>query len=206
MEGNQTATATFLRAEEAASRLAEELKRLDTESQRYGDAATTLSAAGERLIALAEAVRGNTEQTTEVVTAIRSVGSPAIIDGLNQLHTTVGETRDGIQRALAAIEDLARVSGEHGQQLLGIGSTVASELSAARTAVDDQAEQTRVALEKSLSAATSANKAVNQELATVKAALKESSDRQNGRVGLVLILAGLAAVLSAVAAIGAFMR
>ena len=206
MEGNQTATATFLRAEEAASRLAEELKRLDSESQRYGDAATTLSAAGERLKALAEAVRGNTEQTTEVVTAIRSVGSPAIIDGLNQLNTTVGETREAVQRALAAIEDLARVSGEHGQQLLGIGSTVASELSATRSAVDDQAEKTRGALEKSVSAATAANKAAGQELAAVKAALKELSDHQSGRLALVLILAGLAVLLSAVAAIGAFLR
>lgn len=206
MEGNQTATATFLRAEEAASRLAEELKRLDAESQRYSEAATTLRAAGEQLKTLADAVRGNTQQTTEVVTAIRSVGSPAIIDGLNLVNGTAGEAREAIQRALTAISDLARLNVEHGQQLGDIRSTVVNELAAMRVAANDHAEKTRSAIERVGSASTAASKTANQELSSIRSALKDSSDQVNRRLGLALMLAGLAAVAAAAAAVASFVR
>jgi hypothetical protein len=103
MQDDQTATVAFLRAEEVATRLTDELTRLDTESQRYSGAAATLEGAGEKLRSLADAVKTSGERTSEVMTAIQGVGTPAIIDGLEHVGVSVRDSLVATEKAWNAI-------------------------------------------------------------------------------------------------------
>jgi hypothetical protein len=139
VETDQTATAAFLKAEEVATRLVEELRRLDDESKRYASAATTLEKAGEQLRALAESVQKNGALTSEVLTAMREVGTPAIVDGLDEVATAEEKTRLLVEELSTGIGDLKRLEAEN--------TRIIAEYSATQKATTEALVKVRQTLE-----------------------------------------------------------
>lgn len=100
MNEAEAATKIFLKAEDAAVKLVDALKRLEEESLHYEHAAGKISDAGASVQALSSAVSETSKRAAEAIDAIRAVGSPAIIDGLTQLN-------DSIEKALSNLELVA---------------------------------------------------------------------------------------------------
>jgi len=94
MTDPNAATADFLRAEEAAARLVEGLKRLEEESARYAAAAGVLTDAGAALVEFSTQVREVASRAAEAVDAVRSVGAPAIIERLATLEAALGRFQE----------------------------------------------------------------------------------------------------------------
>jgi hypothetical protein len=205
VEGNQTATVAFLRAEEVATRLAEELKRLDEESQRYSMAATTLGDAGEHLRSLAEAVRITSELTSQAVTAIREVGNPAIIDGLGEVTKSVRGSLAAIERAIGALGNLERLDTVHAEALSQLHATLLEGLG--------KVSGSLAAIERAIGALGNLERldtvhaeALSQLHATLLEGLGKMSDKQASRHRLVMAVAICAALLAGAAVLVPILR
>jgi len=99
----------FLVAEEAAQYLADSLKRLDKEANKYSSAGTTLSEAGERVRALADRVGEVATRATEAIEVLRGAGAAQVIDRLDALQQE-------LQTQLKSLSDLAATNQEQRRQ------------------------------------------------------------------------------------------
>jgi len=228
MESDQTATAAFLRSEEVASRLADELVRLDEESRKYSGAATALGTAGDQLIALASAVRTTGERTAEVVTAIREVGSPAIIDGLDRVGQSVKASNAAVDRAMVALGALEQLGAQHAHALEETHATFARALGDLRSAsaasaaemcrvVDAstttlqsgtraEAESVRASVAQLLTFVSGSNEDVVNRVEAIRGEVRESRAAQAKQIRVVLILSACATVLAGASVVMSLLR
>ena len=112
-------TEDFLRAEEAAGRLAESLGRLDQEANSYSAAGKTLEQVAAEVRALASGTSAVAALTGEAVDAIRSVGSVQILERVQALSA-------GSEASAAAIETMGTKLDAMGEQATAIQQSVAS--------------------------------------------------------------------------------
>lgn len=218
MDTNPTATQSFLRAEEAAVRLAEELGKLSEESRRYSGASNTLTAAGEQLKTLADAVRGTSERAADVVEAIRGVGAPDILEGLARVHRSADATTAALAQANAALAGLTDAGTEQERRLAVLRATQESDQGAIGTAFSMQgrALEDLLANVRSVSQEIAGNAAAMTSFAgesrlqasgleaiigELRTALVEVDARQTGRLKVIQWIAVGAALLAAVAVV-----
>jgi hypothetical protein len=218
VESSQTPTTTFLRAEEAATRLAEELGRLDEESRRYDQATTSLTSASSQLQALADAVRSSGEDTAAVVDAIRQVSAPDLVSGVERIGASASEALTKLGTVRTSIDGIAgemtatrtAVTALSGMPaaldvLSGIPASL-DALSGAPAALDAISRQGIEAIDAVRAQATAASKQISELQTVLTRSLDEASARHAKQQRLILFIAGAAAFLSAASLVMQFTR
>jgi hypothetical protein len=206
VENDQTATAGFLKAEEVATRLVEELQRLDEESKRYSGAAGTLEQVGEQLRSLADSVHKSGEVTSELVTAMRGVGAPDIIDRLKSVEAAQKKCGELIEEALAALGEAKRLGAEHSEAVSGALDAFGSILSSLRSGVEAAAKESRSANTKLVEAVTAARNSTREAIEGATKEQREALNKVNGQLRVAVIVSAVAAVLAGAAVIVLFLR
>lgn len=134
MDKETSATTTFLQAEEAAVKLVDALSRLEEESRSYEKAASTMSEAGDSLQALSSAVGETSKKASEAIEAIRSVGSPAIIDGLTALNETLVGALSDLEAVTKSINTIEGIEESQNESLTTIKTSLETIAVAVSTA------------------------------------------------------------------------
>ena len=110
---NQDGAAKFLELENSASQLLDELDRLREEMKHYGQASASLDAAQAGLTGLTSAVAVAAEQLQSLVTGLRDVGMPELLDRMNAIEDQLSEARSRLDESTKdAQKDFAEV-GKH---------------------------------------------------------------------------------------------
>lgn len=130
MEHDQTATAAFLRAEDAATQLAEELTLLAKETRHYDGAAKSLEEVGASVRALADAVFATSERAALVVEAMQQVGAPELIDRVRMIETGLNESRTREEELLAGVGKTQAHAGERDARSVAAIAALAEQLTA----------------------------------------------------------------------------
>jgi chromosome segregation ATPase len=131
----------FLKAEQAADALVDELTSLKKETQHYRDAAATLDATGRHLGDLAARTAGLAERVGEVVESLREIGTQHFLEKLDTLSacsTAQGKGLDAIQQRLRAAADTAELDRR----------AIESAIVGVRAEVDGQARTSQQWLQK----------------------------------------------------------
>ena len=111
---NQDGVAKFLELENRASQLLDELERLRDETKHYGQASDSLDSAQAGLTALTSSVLSVTEQLQSLVTGLRNVGMPQLLERMNAIEGQLAEVRAMFDEST---KDTRQALVEVGQQL-----------------------------------------------------------------------------------------
>ncbi|MEW6756438.1 MAG: hypothetical protein AB1505_36520 [Candidatus Latescibacterota bacterium] len=98
----------FLRTEEEANRLVDELTRLKEETEAYSTARGALDHAAQGLSDLAGRMGGIAVQLRDVAGTLRSIGTPELRRGQEALTGEVAMLRQDLGRSIGALSDDVR--------------------------------------------------------------------------------------------------
>lgn len=191
----------FAHIEQAASALVEELEGLKSETQHYSAAAASLEIAGQRLGNLALEATDLSTRAAEVVAALKEIGTPQLLSGLEALTARYSEHAarlEALDHMIRGAADKTAAAGENIQALakdLRQGySETASSLKQVLTRLD-HVGATSIATEQKSSQAISkmeslgsAISAVDTRVDAARTALNQllaQSDKINGSVSTV---------------------
>lgn len=119
----------FLRAEEEAHRLVDELTRLKEETESYKTAREALSEAAAGVSELSTRCAKIAEQLGGLVETLRSIGTPELLRGLEAVGSEVGMLRQDLDGTRQSIIEA------HQRDVERIKENLIVELSVARAAV-----------------------------------------------------------------------
>ena len=119
----------FLRAEEEANRLVDELARLKHETESYKTARDALDGAAEGVSGLATKLGGLAGRLGDVVEALRSIGTPELLGRLEAVASDIATIRQDLgntQRSIvkAHQQDIKTLKDALSAQFLSTGTTL----------------------------------------------------------------------------------
>ncbi|MGH7799028.1 MAG: hypothetical protein ACREOW_00165 [Thermodesulfobacteriota bacterium] len=100
----------FLQAEETAVRLVETLKQLHAEATSYQTAAKELDTVRQRLLNLIESTEKVVSVSHEIVTILKEIGGPEILNRLTKVEDKVSEEFGKQSKSLQKLKTLIIVT------------------------------------------------------------------------------------------------
>jgi hypothetical protein len=99
---------TFLRAEEQAHRLVEELSKLKRETESYNAARTSLQEAGSGIATFTDSVAGAAKGLQDLVVTLRSIGTPELLKAQETTATELASLRKAQETTTMELASLRR--------------------------------------------------------------------------------------------------
>jgi methyl-accepting chemotaxis protein len=130
----------FLETEQAANALLDELECLKTETQNYSTASRTLDAAGQSLNGLVNETTDLAEGVRDVVLALREIGTPNLLEGLEGLAMRYTEHAEKLQ----SLNELVRQSAD---RTSAASTTVETAIGSLESKLDRHAKATEQLLQ-----------------------------------------------------------
>lgn len=136
----EDSAARFLELENSASRLLDELEQLRRETSNYEQASTSLESVEQNVRGLATSLGSVTEQLHSLVTGLRDVGMPELLDRMNAMEAQLVEARRESAEELGSRMDALMHQVADTQESLNAANEFAQSL---ETRVDHSAKETQ---------------------------------------------------------------